>query len=90
MIMNEPQPAARPTFLPPDWVTIRDYAATHGLPTGDIGRLQQHGKAVMNELRAHGLTTMPKVFEQADSGQWFWVYVYPEHIVAKVAWQVWR
>lgn len=89
--MTAPQPAvSRPTFLPADWITVRDYAVRCQLPTGDIGRLQQHGKQCMAEMMRLGITSVPKVWEQADNGQVFWVYVYPEHIVTKAAWSVWR
>ena len=87
--MTEPQPTPGSVRLPIGWMTVRQYAVDRHLNHGDINRLGLHGKAAMAEMRRRGISAMPQVWEQATSGQWFWVYVYPAEIVAQAAWQVW-
>lgn len=75
--------------LPPDWMTVREYATLHGLPTSDVPRLGRHGKAAMVVLRSVGVEAVPQVWDQADTGQWFLVNTYPYRVLQNAGWRVW-
>jgi hypothetical protein len=76
--------------IPADWMTVREFAISRGYPTSDVPRLGLTGKHAMTALRAVGITSVPQVWEQADTGQWFQVNVLPVFALERAAWSVWK
>lgn len=79
----------REWIIPPEWMTVREYAVMFNLSTTNVAQLGQCGKVAMAAMRAAGITTVPQVWEQATTGQWFKVNVLPFNVIQRAAWSVW-